>query len=106
MGMRKLIKILKKNLKIPSIGKVTVTSFLSSKSSYKYKIEPFLRLRARITFITPGHRRGNAEMVLATNLKRGGSHEEGVRQQLIKVLWAKCSPPPRPKSETWPAFSA
>ena len=43
---------------------------------------------------TPGHRRGNdAEKVLATNLKRGGSHEEGVRQQLVKVLWAEYSPP-------------
>ena len=48
IGMRKL-KI-KRFLKIPSIGKVTVTSFLSSKSSYK--IEPFLALRDRITFFS------------------------------------------------------
>ena len=33
-------------------------------------------------------------MVLATKRRRGGSLEEGVRQQLIKVLWAEYSPPP------------
>ena len=54
----------------------------------------FYDLRSVDAHGTPGHRRGNAEEVLATNRKRGGSHEEKVRQQLIKVLWAEYSPPP------------
>ena len=51
-------------------------------------IRGFYDLRLNDANGTPGHRRGNAEGMLATNLKRGGSHEEGVRQQLsvIKVL--------------------
>jgi hypothetical protein len=56
-------------------------------------IRGFYDLRLNDANGTPGHRRGNAEGMLATNLKRGGSHEEGFRQQLIKCCWLNTGPP-------------
>jgi hypothetical protein len=67
MGARKLKS--KRFLKNPSIGKVTVTSFLSSKSSYK--IEPFfcstLENSRTLSAINP------AELLAIQMHTRGGS---------------------------------